>query len=367
MNVVFDNKAYYIQKFGGVSVLFKELHKRALKDETLNCKFIEYGSGGNSYQESLHIPGNLIIQKSPKFFGLKRLFPVKVNERESFIFHSTYFSYSSNPRAINVNTILDFIEAQVGNGRGSGFRSAFQGYIIKKTDMNVCISNSTKRDLLSLYPDVSEENVSVIHLSASDSYRVIEKGNIELPFPAKSYLIYVGARAKRKNYHLLRDIIGQTDYNLVIAGSKLSDEERQELEVYIPASRYVSLDYTEDERLNELYNNAAALIYPSSYEGFGIPVLEAQQAGCPVIALNTSSIPEVISSNPGSCPLLMQKDTKEELLSKIWLLSDKDLVKQVVVDGLENAKRFSWDKTYEEYRKLYESLINNKNRNIDNI
>lgn len=357
MNIVFDNKAYYIQKFGGVSVLFKELHKRVLKDETLNCKFIEYGAGGNTYQESLHIPDNLIFQKSPKFFGLKRLFPVKVKEREPFIFHSTYFSYCSNPKAINVNTILDFIEAQVGNGRGSGFRSAFQGYIIKKTDMNVCISNSTKRDLLSLYPDVSERKVSVIHLSASDTYRVIEKGNVELPFPAKSYLIYVGARAKRKNYHLLRDIIGMTDYNLVIAGGKLSDEERQELEAHIPASRYVSLGYTEDERLNELYNNAAALIYPSSYEGFGIPVLEAQQAGCPVIALNTSSIPEVISTDPENCPLLLKEATKEDLLSKIRLLSNVELISKVIGDGFENAKRFSWDKTYEQYKQLYSELL----------
>lgn len=361
MNVVFDNKAYYIQKFGGVSVLFKELHERALKDETLNCKFIEYGVGGNTYQESLQIPDNLIIQKSPKFFGLKRLFPVKVNEREPFIFHSTYFSYCSNPKAINVNTILDFIEAQVGNGRGSGFRSAFQGYIIKKTDMNVCISNSTKRDLLSLYPDVSEEKVSVIHLSASDTYRVIEKGNVELPFPEKSYLLYVGARAKRKNYHLLRDIIGQTDYNLVIAGGKLSDEERQELEAHIPASRYVSLGYTEDERLNELYNNAAALVYPSSYEGFGIPVLEAQQAGCPVIALNTSSIPEVISKEPSQCPLLMNEGTKEELLSKIRLLTDKVLMTKVIGDGLKNAERFSWDKMYDEYSSMYDRLLNRYN------
>lgn len=357
MNVIFDNKAYYLQKFGGVSVLFKELHERALKDKTLNCKFIEYGPGGNFYQDSLNIPGDLIIPKSPRFFGLKRLLPVKVKEREPFIFHSTYFSYSSNPRAINVNTILDFIESQVGNGRGSGFRSAYQGYIIKKTDMNVCISNSTKRDLLSLYPDVSKEKVSVIHLSASDTYRVIEKRNIELPFPSKSYLIYVGARAKRKNYHLLRDIIGQTDYNLVIVGGKLSDEERQELEAHIPARKYVSLGYTEDERLNEFYNNAAALIYPSSYEGFGIPVLEAQQAGCPVIALNTSSIPEVISKDPLQCPLLMKEGTKEELLSKIRLLSDKELMAKVIGDGLKNAERFSWDKMYDEYRNLYERLL----------
>lgn len=361
MKVVFDNKAYYIQKFGGVSVLFKELQERAITNNHIQCKFIEYGDGGNSYQESLKIPQDMVVQKSPKCFGLKRMLPVTINEEKPFIFHSTYFSYCNNPYAININTILDFIEVRVGNGKGSWFRSAFQGYIIKKSDVNVCISNSTKKDLLDLYPRVKEENVKVIHLSASDTYRVLKEPPCDLPFPAKSYLIYVGGRVKRKNYYLLRNIIGQTDYNLVIAGSKLTKEEKGELEKYIPAERYVSLGYTEDERLNELYNNATALIYPSSYEGFGIPVLEAQQAGCPVIALNTSSIPEVISLNPDECPLLMREGTEEELLSKIRLLSDKNLMAQVVADGLENSKRFSWDKTYNEYRKLYESLLSNRN------
>lgn len=358
MKVVFDNKAYYIQKFGGVSVLFKELHERVLKDDSVQCKFIEYGDGGNSYQDSLSIPQELIISKSPKYFGLKRLFPVRVEGKDPFIFHSTYFSYCSNKNAINVNTILDFIEAKVGNDKkGSKFRSAFQGHIIRKSDMNVCISHSTKRDLLDLYPDVDEAKVKVIHLSASDSYRILNNDTIDLPFSAKSYLIYVGARAKRKNYHLLRNIIGQTDYNLVIAGNKLSDEERIELEKYIPKSRYVSLGYTEDERLNELYNSAAALVYPSSYEGFGIPVLEAQQAGCPVIALNTSSIPEVMSLKPDTCPLLMKMETEDELLSKIRLLSDQNLMAQVIEDGLKNTKRFSWDKMAKEYFDLYEDLL----------
>lgn len=357
MRVVFDNKAYYIQQFGGVSVLFKELQERILKDASVDSSFVEYGSGGNLYQKSLNIPVKRIIQKSPHFFTFKRLLPVGVKEHDPFIFHSTYFSYSSNPRAVNVNTILDFIEARVEEGIGCKFRLAYQKYVIRKSDINVCISHSTKHDLLELCPDVPEEKVRVIHLSASSIYRLLHNKDIELPFPSKSYLIYVGSRFTRKNYHLLRDIIGQTDYNLVIAGNKLTEVERQELEKQIPDSRYVSLGYTEDERLNELYNNAAALIYPSSYEGFGIPILEAQQAGCPVIALNTSSIPEVISKEPLHCPLLMNMGTKEELLTKIRMLSDKEMMAKVIGDGLENAKRFSWDKMYHEYRMLYESLL----------
>jgi mannosyltransferase len=358
MNVFFDNKAYYIQKFGGVSVVFKELQERALRDTQVNYKFIEYGEGGNSYQDGLMIPPECVIPKPKKWFGIKRLLPVRLKEKEPFVFHSTYFSYCSNPNAININTVHDFIEAKTGNGRGSYFRSKFQGYIIGKSDMNVCVSENTKRDLLELYPSICEDKLCVIYNSASDVYSLDKNKQVLLPFPAKSYLLYVGARVKRKNYHLLRDVISHTEYNLVITGKKLSDEERRELEKHIPASRYVSLGYTEDKRLNELYNHAAALIYPSSYEGFGIPVLEAQKAGCPVIALNTSSIPEVISPHPETCPLLMKEATKEELLSKVRLLSDNDLMAKVVGEGLENAKRFSWDKMYNEYRKLYEELLN---------
>ena len=359
MNIIFDNKAYYIQKFGGVSVVFNELQKRALMDSDAQCKFIEYGNDGNLYQKSLNIPEELIIQRSPLFFGLKRLFPVSVKMDKPFVFQSTYFSFCSNPNAININTVHDFIEVKVGNDKkGSKLRSLYQGYIIGKSDVIVCISENTKRDLFNLYPHVKRDKVHVIYNSASDIYHIKKNVEKELPFPKGTYLIYVGARAQRKNYHLLRDVIGQTNYNLVIVGSKFSEEEKQELEKHIPTSRYVDLGFTEDERLNELYNNAAALVYPSSYEGFGIPVLEAQQAGCPVIALNTSSIPEVISSKPENCPLLMQKDTKEELLSKIRLLSNKDLMAQVSFDGLENAKRFSWDKMYYEYRCLYEKLLN---------
>lgn len=358
MKVVFDNKAYYIQKFGGVSVLFKELHERILKDSGVESVFIEYGDGGNSYQEGLNIPTDKIIRKSNKYFAMKRLLPVRVKSKEPFIFHSTYFSYSLNTNAVNINTILDFIEAMVGNGKGSGLRSAFQKYIIRRSDMNVCISHSTKRDLQKLCPDVGDDRVRVIHLSASDAYRILNNNQVDLPFPAKSYLLYVGTRRLRKNYHLLRNIIGETNYNLVVAGGKLSEEEKQELEQIIPSSRFKSYGYIEDDQLNKWYNNAAALVYPSSYEGFGIPVLEAQKAGCPVIAMNTSSIPEVISLKPDDCPLLMQECTEEELLSKIRLLSNKELVAKVIREGLENAKRFSWDKMYEDYRQLYEDLLN---------
>ena len=104
-----------------------------------------------------------------------------------------------------------------------------------------------------------------------------------------------------------------------------------------------------DYELNNLYNGAYAFVYPSSYEGFGIPILEAQRAGCPVIAYNASSIPEVI----GDTPLLMNNLTTDELLGKLSLLKDINKRQDIIQKGYINAMKFSWDKSFEKLMEVY--------------
>ena len=94
-------------------------------------------------------------------------------------------------------------------------------------------------------------------------------------------------------------------------------------------------------------------MYPSSYEGFGIPVLEAQKAGCPVIALNASSIPEII----GKTPLLMDYFSQSSLLSKLKILDDSATREQIIRYGLLNSSKYSWNNTYELYRMLYRNIL----------
>ena len=110
--------------------------------------------------------------------------------------------------------------------------------------------------------------------------------------------------------------------------------------------------FPSNEELNLLYNSVEYLLYPSSYEGFGIPILEAQRSGCPVITLNNSSIREV----SGGYTLLMESANISEFKKKNEILSHNLIKEQIIAAGLENAKRFSWDKMSNQYLDLYNSI-----------
>lgn len=348
-----DNSAFFGPVSGGVSLVWYELITRLIRDNDFSLKFIDAFSRNNKHRKMLNLE-EYETQSDP-LIKVTQYLPVYVREQERFIYHTPYYRYCLNPKAITITTVHDFTYEYYRNGLAKHLHCWQKYRAIRHSDYIVCISENTKKDLLKFIPDIKENKIRIIYNGVSEDYHVIDKANHnpQLPFAAGSYLVFVGGRSTYKNFDFIKKHVGATKYNLVVVGNELSDNEVEDLKQYLPEERFVSTGFLSNQTLNEIYNYAAALVYPSSYEGFGIPVIEAQKAGCPVIAYDSSSIPEVI----GETPLLMEELTGEAFIEKVNLLDDSRLMADVVASGIENAKRFSWERMYQEYKQMYTEIF----------
>ena len=345
--IIFDNIIFSLQKAGGISVVWQNIIKNLLI-LTNDINFLENPNTDNIFRQELNIPSRLII-KQKLYPIVSQLIHPKINIDYPFIFHSSYFRTCNNPNAINITTVHDFIYEQGKPSFKQKIRIKLNYNAIKKSDAIICISENTKYDLLKFLPEIDKNKIHVIHNGVSeDYYRLIDKPYSEY----KDFILFVGGRQSYKNFDYIVKSLVNTRYKLLICGKPLSEQEMKLLNDNIP-NQYTSIRFPTNEELNKIYNSVYALVYPSSYEGFGIPILEAQRAGCPVIALNSSSIPEVI----GSTPLLLNELSTKELINKLNLLDDEDIRIKIIENGISNSKRFSWEKTTQEYFNLYNKLI----------
>ncbi len=356
MKIIIDNIIFKWQKSGGISVVWHELIKRMLAKTSSNLyiNFIEYkGSNWNLFRKDLSIPShNILYIKSNKLFLIERYLCEYIKQiKGKFIFHSTYYRICSSPNAINIVTVHDFTYELYIKGPKQWFHSWTKKYALRKADYIVCISENTKVDLLRLVNGIDEKKVRVIYNGASDDFHPL-KDSIQMPTSFQgNYLIFIGSRAPYKNYKLAVEVAAQANMTLFIVGNRLTEKETC-MTKNILGNNFKELGSISNNELNKLYNKAFALIYPSSYEGFGLPIVEAQKAGCPVLALNNSSIKEVI----GYTEQLVSIPKASYFCLQINKLKEQNYRNYVIKKGLENAQRFTWDKTYSEYIKLYTEI-----------
>ena len=235
--------------------------------------------------------------------------------------------------------------------------------VINNADKIITISENTKRDIIKNF-GVAESKIKVIYLAAGESYKELSNKEFNFIFKKyqlpRSYLFYVGNISKHKNVDKIieafKKIKSKTNYKLVIAGklSFGSKDIKKKIKDLDLQDDVIFTGYVPEEDLPALYNGASLFVYPSFYEGFGLPPLEAMQCGCPVITSNTSSLPEVV----GNAGIMVDPNDVDELAKQMErVLTNRRLQQKMRKAGLKQAKKFSWEKCARETLKVYEEVL----------
>ncbi len=216
----------------------------------------------------------------------------------------------------------------------------------------VCVSNNTKRDLMKLY-NIPKEKIRVVYEGVNpapvenikEDTQTLYKYGVQ----KQQYFIFIGRLEERKNisnivnaYEILRKHFGVTQ-KLVLVGKSGHGWDRIEQEVakHSFAEDIIITGFVESEEKWALLRNASVFVFPTLYEGFGLPVLEAQQLGVPVVTSNNSSLKEISKKSALLVNPLLASDIAEKMNI---LITDNNMRNTIVQSGFENIKRFNWDR-----------------------
>jgi mannosyltransferase len=341
--IVLDAIALAIRKHGGIPTYFRELITRvpAARNDT------EVWLYGSEYQIEAGAASH-VMQQRRRFLERYRS-PVRTPD--GAIFHSSYYRVSGSRKAINVVTVYDFIYERFAPRLARLAHSAQKHRALQRADALISISESTKNDLLQFYPDIAASKVHVVPLAAGNDFFPLERK--PAAWPGQPYALFVGARGGHKNFvAAARGVAAVKGVELLcVGGGAFTKEETGLLSRMLPG-RYKQSGYVDGPELNRLYNEAHCLIYPSLYEGFGIPILEAMAAGCPVITARRSSMGEIAMDNA----VMLDFPSPEAIAAGIVLLLDPAERARYSELGKRNAQRFSWAKTALQTLQIYSLL-----------
>ncbi|OHE09013.1 MAG: hypothetical protein A2513_03280 [Sulfurimonas sp. RIFOXYD12_FULL_33_39] len=355
--IVYDNIIFSLQKIGGISIYWAELIKKL---QLKKSKIVFYQSKNENIAISeLDIETTL---ESKLSFKILRYLPFLKKIPSKSLFHSSYYRVSLQKDIVNITTVYDFTYEYFRKGLAKYVHVKQKAFAIKKSDAIICMSENTKKDLMKFYPQIQKSKIKVIYNGVGCEFKKLQNKeeylNAEFEIlKDKNYILYIGdRRSSYKNFNIAVEVLKELkEYSFVVAGAQKFNKQENEIMESIK-ERVHYFDKIDAKKLNILYNNAFCLLYPSSYEGFGIPVVEAMKSGCPVVGTNISSIPEVA----GNSGLLVDDIKTESFIKEIEKLKNSTFRDELISKGFKQAEKFNWDNCFSQTYEFYEEIWRKK-------
>ncbi len=293
-------------------------------------------------------------------FAFNTLYTLRERKKLVYdIFHPTYyFPYFHDWSKPMVITIHDMIPEKFPEDfRGLSMTREWKKIFTNRAEKIIAVSENTKRDIIELY-GVKEEKITVIHHGNSFCPEMMEKVDFTKPI-FQRYLLFVGIRRGYKNFdRMFRAVTPLVKKDLIdgvicVGGGDFEKREQQLIDDLDMSQAVLRYDVS-DEELAFLYRNARAFVFPSLYEGFGFPLLEAFASGCPVCCSYGSSFPEVA----GDAAYYFDPYSEDSIRESIEKVLTSDAFRQeLIIKGKERLQFFSWEKTAQDTKKVYEDVL----------
>lgn len=368
MNVLFDHQCFTGLTYGGVSRYFFDLMSSfssrsdiefELSLRLSNNEYLNKASFSNHwrYKKLAHLRNiNMAASLFNRIYSAQR-----VRAGQFDIFHPTYYhryflkSIHKKPFVITFHDATSERYGKIYPDVGEGLYEA-KKQLMLQADRIISVSEFSKQEIVRFFP-IDPDKISVIHLGTNFPNNTNNSQvAVSTDFP---YLLYVGKRGLYKNFDTFFKAIQPVlkrhpDLHLICAGGGIFSAEEQMAFQNANVNHRVHYRPITDDNLFRLYQHAEAFVFPSLNEGFGIPVLEAFSAGCPVIVSDRSSLPEVASN----AAVYFDPENQDSIASAVeQVLIDNALRNDLRQKGTERLKDFSCEKTAQKTLAVYQSLL----------